>query len=59
VDLALLLIAAKALLGKAGTPPPIVRPPTGKAEVPQCGPNEKLTYDAAQDRYFCLPKGFN
>ena len=59
MDLALLVIATKVFLGREGTPPPAARPPTSKAEVPQCGPNEKLTYDAAQDRYFCMPKGFN
>ena len=50
MDLALLVIAAKVFLGREGTPPP---------EVPRCGPTEKLTYIASEDRYVCLPEGFN
>jgi len=59
VDLALLLIAAKAFLGKEGTPPPPIGRPSSQAEIPQCGPTEKLTYISSEDRYVCLPKGFN
>jgi len=44
---------------RKGTPPPAARPPTSKAEVPRCGPTEKLTYIASEDRYVCLPEGFN
>jgi len=60
VDLALLLIAAKAFLRREGTPPPTGLPPTSQAEVPRCGPNEKLTYIPSQDKYVCLPdEGFD
>ena len=59
MDLALLIIAARTILGKAGTPTVGTRPPISKAEVPQCASGEKLVYDSASDRYFCMPKGFN
>ena len=59
MDLALLLIAAKAFLKREGTPPPPIGRPSSQAEIPRCGPTEKLTYIASEDRYVCLPKGFN
>lgn len=61
MDLALLLIVAKALLKKEGptTVDPTFEQPTFDYTIPECSPDEKLTYIPGSNEFVCLPKGFN
>ena len=64
MDLALLIIAARTMLEKAGTPATFFDIPSEtirkedippSVPIPQCGLGENLTWIPGQQRYVCLP----